>query len=94
MLSVGRASNNDLVIRSQMVSKFHATFSVRDGQWELTDQGSSNGTFVDKGRLEPKRPVEVGNGSEISFSTSTSFVFYDASRLYAVLRMLRDRLED
>jgi len=92
MLSVGRAVNNDLVVRSQMVSKFHATFACRKGQWEIVDQGSSNGTFVEKQRLAAKKPVEIGNGSQIGFSGNTNFVFYDAHRLHALVQMLKDRI--
>ncbi len=47
MVTVGRAANNDVVIPSPCVSKFHAFFRARPGGWVIVDAGSSNGTHLD-----------------------------------------------
>lgn len=42
---LGRADNNDLVIRNGLISRTHARIELRKGNFILTDQ-SINGTFV------------------------------------------------
>lgn len=44
-LSIGRAEQNDIVLRSQLVSRLHARIDYRNGRFLLTDQ-SVNGTWV------------------------------------------------
>ncbi|MEI8255350.1 MAG: GGDEF domain-containing protein, partial [Deltaproteobacteria bacterium] len=45
-LSIGRGSDNTLVLESDSVSRRHARFDHRDGSWWVTDLGSTNGTYV------------------------------------------------
>ena len=44
--TIGRGLDNDLVLESTDVSRHHARIDYRDGQWHLTDLGSTNGTRV------------------------------------------------
>lgn len=44
-LTIGRDEQNDLVLRSPIVSRLHARIEFRRGRFVLTDQ-SANGTFV------------------------------------------------
>jgi hypothetical protein len=63
MITVGRTSNNDVVIEDVQISKFHAFFRINGDKFELADAGSRNGTFIGKVRLEakgPGRPVRAG----------------------------------
>jgi EAL domain-containing protein (putative c-di-GMP-specific phosphodiesterase class I) len=50
---IGRSKENDLVIATLGLSRFHATLT-RDisGQLRLIDESSSNGTFVNRQRIE------------------------------------------
>ena len=50
---VGRASNNDLVIPHDSVSRTHCCIDYRKGIFYITDLGSSNGTYIDGERLNP-----------------------------------------
>lgn len=43
---LGAVSDNDVVIDSPPVSRYHARIAVRDGRVEIEDLGSRNGTFV------------------------------------------------
>jgi FHA domain len=43
---IGRATNNDVVLRHTSVSKVHARATCRDGRWSLVDAKSTNGTSV------------------------------------------------
>ncbi len=45
------------------VSRYHAIVRVRDGGGDITDLGSTNGTFVDGRRLRGR--VALGDGSVI-----------------------------
>jgi pSer/pThr/pTyr-binding forkhead associated (FHA) protein len=45
------------------VSRYHAIVRVRDGGADITDLGSTNGTFVDGRRLSGRVPL--GDGSVI-----------------------------
>ncbi len=64
-VSVGRGDDNDVVIPHPSVSRAHARLMRRDGAYELTDLGSTNGSFVNN------QPVQgstiVANGSEVRF---------------------------
>ena len=50
---VGRASNCDIVLPSQIVSRVHGRISFQDGQYWFTDFGSTDGSRVNN------LPVEV-----------------------------------
>ncbi len=50
---IGRSSDNDLVLDDLLASRSHAQIVVAgEGQFELTDLGSANGTFVNGRRVE------------------------------------------
>lgn len=67
-ITVGRATNNDVIIRTQMISKAHATFVLDDGdRVKLMDMGSSNGTMVNGKKLKKREMVSVGSGDTITF---------------------------
>jgi FHA domain len=86
MITVGRTSNNDVVIEDVQVSKFHAFFRINGDQLELADAGSRNGTFIGKLRLEAKgaaRPVR--QGETIRFG-HLEFVFLDSGACWDRLR--------
>ena len=44
-LTIGRGEQNDLVVRSSIVSRLHACIEYRRGRFVLTDQ-SANGTYI------------------------------------------------
>ncbi len=44
-INIGRGKTCDLIIKGDLISRFHATISVRRGKFILSDQ-STNGTFV------------------------------------------------
>ena len=50
-LTVGRGSDNNVVLGSKQVSRNHALLSVLNGNLYLKDLGSSNGTFINDERL-------------------------------------------
>jgi FHA domain-containing protein len=58
--TVGRASDNDIVLPRPDVSRHHARFDYRDDAWRLVDLGSTNGTTVN-GRGVTEAPVAAGD---------------------------------
>src|SRR5246127_4838987 len=52
--SVGRKVDKDLVIPDPRVSRDHAIITSENGQFEVVDQGSKHGTFVNGERVQRK----------------------------------------
>jgi pSer/pThr/pTyr-binding forkhead associated (FHA) protein/peroxiredoxin len=63
--TIGSGEDNQLVIRRDSVSRRHASLAVRKDHYELSDLGSTNGTFVNGRRVSG--PVEIEVGDEIRF---------------------------
>ena len=54
VVRLGRASDNEVVIRSEVVSRYHAELRRRDDGWDLIGLGS-NGTFISGERINEIR---------------------------------------
>lgn len=97
-ISVGRATNNDLIIRHESVSKLHAHFQVvAEGAGErlvISDAGSVNGTLVN-GRSAGEPPddgVAVQPGDRILIG-DVRCELLDAPRLYDRLSRMDQALD-
>jgi hypothetical protein len=86
MITVGRANNNDVFIKDNLISKFHAYFMVRGNQWYLADIGSTNGTFVNNVPLEANAPQPIELFALLSFSDNLTYRFIDNERILGYLR--------
>jgi EAL domain-containing protein (putative c-di-GMP-specific phosphodiesterase class I)/pSer/pThr/pTyr-binding forkhead associated (FHA) protein len=62
---IGRVSGLELVLPSQLVSKTHAEIYSQDGALRLRDLGSTNGTFVNRNRVED---VAIAEGDVLHFA--------------------------
>ena len=80
---VGRASNNDIVLRNDRISKLHAYFQCgQRGVWKLHDARSANGTRVDGVVVPPgETGVEIHTGQVVMFGTVSAEVI-DSGELY------------
>jgi hypothetical protein len=58
-LRIGRADDNDVVLRDGRISRAHARIVEADGGFVIDDLGSSNGTFVD-GKLVRRARLLAG----------------------------------
>ncbi|MFJ1459963.1 FHA domain-containing protein [Nocardia sp. N2S4-5] len=57
-VTVGRAPEVLLFVDSPLVSRVHATLTWQGSTWILSDNGSTNGVFVDAQRLDGPVPIE------------------------------------
>lgn len=63
--SLGRTAGNTVVLQSPKVSRRHALIHLQNiGEFWLIDFGSSNGTFLNKRRIQ--RPVQLTDGDHIT----------------------------
>jgi pSer/pThr/pTyr-binding forkhead associated (FHA) protein len=83
-ITVGRAKNNDVIIRAAKVSKIHAAFIMSKDDWQLMDMGSVNGTMVNGERLEKNQSVKLNSGDIISFWRYI-FEYHDLDSFVAIL---------
>jgi hypothetical protein len=74
-ISVGRTSENDIAIPEYSVSKRHCIIARVDGEYRLTDMGSTNGTIVDGMPLVPQKPRRLRGGETVSLGR-LMLVFY------------------
>jgi hypothetical protein len=81
-ITLGRTANNEVVIESNSVSRFHAWFEQdAGGDWTLADAGSKNGTALSGEKLTPRKPMSLANGNkvrvgmlELTFLTPSGFL--------------------
>ncbi|HZC46495.1 MAG TPA: FHA domain-containing protein, partial [Candidatus Acidoferrum sp.] len=71
-IAIGSHPSNDVVLDDTTVSRRHATITRKNGALELADLGSTNGTFVNGGRVS--KPVALRPGDEVRFG-SVRFAF-------------------
>ena len=83
---LGRAQANDIILEDPGISKSHAFFAKRDdGEWTLTDVGSSNGTTLRDHEIKPHDPIVLPAQVNILFGSSYLVVYMNAARFYALL---------
>ncbi len=74
---VGRASDCDLKLKSDLVSRYHCKIFLTDSVALVHDLGSSNGTFIDGKKLTPKRDTKLAPGCLLSIADVSFRVDYD-----------------
>jgi hypothetical protein len=66
VVRLGRARDNDVVLDSTRVSRYHAQLRWVESNWLLYDLLSTNGTWLDQQRLPRDQPRLVTAGSRIT----------------------------
>jgi hypothetical protein len=82
MITVGRAMNNDVVLADSTVSKVHAYFTSTPGGWVLTDQHSTNGTYVEGKPLPDGGSAPLADGVVVRFGAEARATFFTPAQLY------------
>jgi hypothetical protein len=70
-LTIGRATDNRIVLRDGRASRHHARIDGRRGSLVLTDLGSTNGSFVNDRRVES---IALGEGDRIRLGATILLV--------------------
>ncbi|OBK51734.1 FHA domain-containing protein [Mycobacterium kubicae] len=97
VVMIGRAPDNHVVLNDLLVSRRHAILRRRDDQWELVDNHSANGTYVNGNRISravigPHDIVGIGHqllhlsGDRLVEYVDTGDVSYEAANLRVVTR--------
>jgi hypothetical protein len=83
-LSLGRASDNDIVVDDATLSRVHLLFQREPLGWSVRDAGSTNGSSVEGAPLGPDA-VALQTGTRI-LAGSVRFTYYDSGGLCLRLR--------
>lgn len=65
--TIGRSSSNAVVLSLESVSGVHASIDWIDGQWNVRDLGSRNGTFLEGDCLPSFEAVALTKGAVVAF---------------------------
>lgn len=68
--SVGRAPDCVLSIPDVGISRIHILVTIKRGEIYISDQGSSNGTFINGEKIESKRLIHIKPSDEIKLGKS------------------------
>jgi serine/threonine-protein kinase len=65
MISLGRNRDNHIVLNSSQISRYHAVIRSEASAWFITDQGSTNGTYINEQRLAARVPHPLRPGDNL-----------------------------
>lgn len=71
---IGRESDNDLVIVAPEVSGYHCKIDQHDGLWHIRDLDSTNGVFLNEGRVKGSALLSIDDVIRIG---DRKFIFTD-----------------
>lgn len=79
VVRVGRAADNDIVVASKNVSRYHAQLRWVESGWLVYDLNSTNGTWLDQRRLSQGAPGLLSGGSRLRLGDYELAVLEDAA---------------
>ena len=86
LITVGRATENDVVVPDVSISRFHAFVKEgAGGEWLIHDAGSTNGTTVNGGSVPQQghgAPAELKSGDNVRLG-QVELTFLEAGALVA-----------
>lgn len=77
-VKIGRRPDNDLVLASPAISKYHARVLARNGNFSVEDLDSTNGCVVNQVRLEPHRARPLYHGDILTLGDHTLMFRYES----------------
>jgi Nif-specific regulatory protein len=80
-VTVGRAPTNEIVIKDERCSRYHAELFMTRDQWTLRDLDSRNGTIVGKDRIKGDYSLKPGDIVRVAH-TQMAFV-HDLTKAFA-----------
>lgn len=67
-VTLGRSRECDMVLKNPYVARSQATFTCREGQWYVRDNGTRNGTTLNGKPLEADREYRIHPGDILCFA--------------------------
>lgn len=86
MITLGRAPNNDVVIRDKRISTFHCYFRQNGDRWLICDV-SSNGTTLNGATATREEELPISSGTVIKLAKSLEMEFLEPEQLYERIRL-------
>ena len=83
--TIGRTSNNDVVIVDYTISKQHAVIIRRQNRFLIADQGATNGTTLNMKKLEPNTEHLLKGNDLLAFGR-LGFVIMKPIKLFLISR--------
>lgn len=90
-ITVGRTTNNDVVLDDASVSRFHAWLEHDDTEWKVADAGSKNGTFLNGQKLKAKKLVPLTLESRLKFGDVPASFLSPKSLIALLKKQVGDR---
>ncbi len=88
-ITIGRTPNNDIVLLSPAISKFHGYFRVTRGlTYELVDAGSTNGTLVNGQPLEPNAPCPLTGEETLTFGGAFEGTYRTPASMWQYMELM------
>ena len=96
-LVIGRGPQCHIPIRDPMVSTKHAELvppKEPNSPWHVVDRGSTNGTYINRKRLQPNAAVPLQDGTVLQFGQASFFEFLHVVRFLREAETLRMDMGD
>lgn len=74
--TIGRGLQTDVRINDEGISRTHALVEEEDGEYYLSDAGSTNGTYANGEKVD-RYPLKEGDKIQIGASSVLKFTFHD-----------------
>ncbi|MHC5038102.1 MAG: FHA domain-containing protein [Planctomycetota bacterium] len=84
-ITVGRESANDIWIDDVSISKQHCYFIQEGKDFQIADNNSTNGTFINGHPITPHMNRTLRSGDKIGLGEQISFHFFLPGDLYKML---------
>lgn len=79
VITIGRGSQNDVVIDANVVSRRHAQITQQGSDYWITDTGSTNGVAINGRRIPAHQPIKLDDGALLrigdQFGNSVAMTF-------------------
>ena len=91
MITIGRATNNDICVQHASISKFHAFFKKdpATGSMAIWDAGSRFGSALNAAPVKPGSGIPVQSGDTLVLARSVSTTFYSPDDFFEYLKLPR-----
>jgi hypothetical protein len=70
VISIGRGSENSIVIEDKTISREHVKITIKDEIILIRDLGSHNGTWIGSNRIKPGEEIELKEGASFTIGNT------------------------